>query len=124
MWSDRYIYYTIQSDLDAYQSVETDKMVKLLLDSGSFIQTDYQTFKNSDGFPWVAITIVMTENGSFMANNQSLKYVNLISIVCSKGSNVDQSVYTHSFLNIAERLNWKLFLEEDDSENENIEIVR
>ncbi|MDR2920151.1 MAG: hypothetical protein LBV72_12400 [Tannerella sp.] len=124
MWSDKYIYYNIQNDLDFSQKVEVEKVVQLLLDTNCLVQEHHQSFENSDNFLWLDITIAMTENGNFKVDNKPLSHVNLISIVCSKGDNIDQSVYTNVFLNIAEKLNWKLFLEEDDFGNENIEIKR
>lgn len=66
----------------------------------------------------------MTEKGDFGSTEKILNYVNLISIVCSKGNNIDQSVYTTILLNIAKKLSWKLFLEEDDCGNENVEITK
>ncbi len=35
---------------------------------------------------------------------------------------IDQQIYIGTFKHIANRLNWKLYLEEDDEGNENLEL--
>jgi len=124
MWSNKYNYYNIQSDLDFSQKVESENVVQLLLNTNCLVQQNHQSFKNSENFPWLDIIITMTEEGNFSSTEKSLNYINLIAIVCAKRDDIDQSVYTNVFLNIANNLNWKLFLEEDDFGNENIEIIK
>ena len=121
MWSNQYVYYNIQSDPDFSQKVRTEKVIRLLSETNYLIRKNGHSFENSETFPWVNITMALTKNGNFNDNNTSSEYVNLISIVCSRRT--IQSVYTDVFLSIARKLKWKLYLEEDDSGNENIEIV-
>ena len=123
MWSNKYNYYNIQSDLNFSQKVETEKVIQLLLGTNCLVQKNHQSFQNSEKFPWLDITITMIEDGNFSSVEKPLNCINLISIVCTKSSDTDQSVYTNLFLIIANNLNWKLFLEEDDCGNENVEIT-
>ena len=124
MWSNRYNYYNIQSDLEFSQPVEYENVVRLLSDTNRFVQRNYRTFENCENFLWLNVTITMTEKGNFGTTEKESNHVNLISVVCLKGNDIEQSVYTAVLLNIAEKLNWKLFLEEDDFGNENIEITK
>lgn len=122
MWSDRYNYYNIQSDEHFTEKVEVGILHEMLLKTGCFKQKNLQTFSNTDNFPWVEIVLSDTVDGSFATSEKELNVVTLIAIVCSKGQNIDQSVYINVFSKIARALNWKLYLEQDDEENENIEI--
>ena len=122
MWSDRYNYYNIQSDESYTDKVETEIVLQLFLKSGHFLQKDHQTLVNADNFPWVEIVLVETKDGNFFTSEQKLACINLIAVVCAKSPHIDQQVYLRTFLEIAEKLNWKLYLEEDDEGNENIEI--
>lgn len=122
MWSDRYNYYNIQSDEGYTKKVERETLLQILLKSGYFLQKDHQTWGNAENFPWLEIVLVETKDGSFATSEKKLPYVNLIAVVCTKSANIDQGVYLKAFLEIAEELNWKLYLEEDDEGNENIEI--
>ena len=65
---------------------------------------------------------VETYDGNFSASDKENQFVTLIAIVCSKGKNVDQQIYIDAFKQIANNLKWKLYLEEDDEGNEDIEI--
>lgn len=122
MWSDRYNYYNIQSDQFYTHKVETKLVCDILLKTNCFIQKDHQTFSNADNFPWAHIVLVETEDGNFATSDTEIKFVTLIAIVCSKGQNTDQTIYLNILSKIAKALNWKLYLEADDDENENIEI--
>ena len=72
----------------------------------------------------VDIILTETPNGNFSATENDNLYVNLIAIVCSKGLDVEPKIYIDTFIQIAETLNWKLYLEADDDGNENIEIKK
>lgn len=122
MWSDRYNYYDIQFDEQYSEKLEKSFIVEVLLKAGFFKQETHQTFRNTDKFPWVDIALVETNNGSFSLSDKENQFVNLIAIVCSKGEHVDQQIYITAFKNIADKLNWKLYLEEDDDENQNIQL--
>ncbi|NQX40368.1 hypothetical protein SAMN05421820_105248 [Pedobacter steynii] len=122
MWSDRYNYYNIQSDEGYTKKVETGIVLQILLKSGYFLQKDHQTLVNAENFPWLEMVLAETEDGSFATSDKKLPYVNLIAVVCTKSAAIDQGVYLKAFLEMAEELNWKLYLEEDDEGNENIEI--
>jgi hypothetical protein len=122
MWSDKYNYYNIQSDKYFSQKTDTERVVNILLETDCFIQKNHQSFTNAETFPWVDVIIVETADGNFSATDKPFPQVNLIAIVCSKATEIDQLVYKNVFLSIADKLNWKLFLEADDNGNENIEI--
>ncbi|GGG97945.1 hypothetical protein GCM10007422_09980 [Pedobacter zeae] len=124
MWSDRYIYYNIKSDLQHRQKAETGSVMKILLQSGNFVQKDHQSLSNADHFPWVSITLVEAKRGGFSSSKRQTDFINLIDIVCSSGKNTDQQLYLKTFLAIAEKLQWNLYLEADDEGNENVIIER
>ncbi len=122
MWSDRYNYYNIQSDENFSQKLDKSVVVKCLSETKFFEQTNHQSFTNTDKFPWVDIVLVETYDGNFASSDEENKFVTLVSIVCSKGQNIDQQIYIDAFKQIANELNWKLYLEADDDGNENIEL--
>lgn len=121
MWSDRYNYYNIH-DEGYTKKVETEIVLQIFLKTGYFLQKDHQTLGNAENFPWVEIVLVETKDGSFATSEKMLPYINLIAVVCTKSPDTDQQVYLKTFLEIAEELNWKLYLEEDDEGNEDIEM--
>jgi|GEM_PF-1039722 len=122
MWSDKYNYYNIQSDLFFTKKIETKTVCDVLLKTNCFKQKNHQTFSNVENFPWVDIVLVETKDGNFAASDKEIQFVTLIAIVCSKEQHIDQNVYVKIFSEIAESLNWKLFLETDDDGRENVEI--
>ncbi|SHG92850.1 hypothetical protein SAMN04488522_108263 [Pedobacter caeni] len=122
MWSDRYNYYNIQSDEGYTKNVARERLLQLFLNTGNFLQKDHQTLGNADHFPWLEIVLAETKDGSFATSEREVPDVNLIAIVCAKGAHIDQQVYLKIFLEIAGALSWKLYLEEDDEGNEDVEI--
>ncbi|MBO9673144.1 MAG: hypothetical protein J7577_06855 [Sphingobacteriaceae bacterium] len=124
MWSDRYNYYSIKSDLQHQKKAATQSVMDMLLQTGNFVQKDHQTLSNTDHFPWASITLVEAKQGNFSSSKKQTDFINLIDIVCGKGKNIDQQLYIKAFLEIAEKLNWNLYLETDDEGNENIMIER
>lgn len=122
MWSDRYCYYSIQYDEQFSQKIDKSFVIDCLLKLKLFKKSNHQLFINSNDFPWVEIYLVETQNGNFTTSDQEYKFVNLIEIVCSKGPNVNQYIYIDVFKKIANQLNWKLYLREDDEGNENVEL--
>ncbi|MDR6968181.1 hypothetical protein J2X31_002196 [Flavobacterium arsenatis] len=122
MWSDRYNYYNIQFDEQFGQKLDKSFVVNCLLETKLFKQTNHQTFTNSKDFPWVDIILVETYDGNFTTSDKENQFVTLVAIVCSKRQDIDQQIYIDTFKQIANRLNWKLYLEEDDDGNENIEL--
>lgn len=121
MWSDRYNYYNIQYDEKFGQRLKKSTVVEVLLETKLFRQSNHQTFTNSDEFPWVDIVLVETYDGNFAASEKENQFVTLVAIVCSKREDLNQQVYIDAFKQIANKLKWKLYLEEDDDGNENIE---
>jgi hypothetical protein len=124
MWSDRYRYYNIQSDLQLTKKAETSLVVDILLNTNLFVQKDHQSFANAENFPWVDILIADSNDGNFSATDKPFPRTSLISIVTARGDEVEESTYTNVFLDIADKLNWKLFLEADDKGGEYIEVQR
>ena len=122
MWSDRYNYYNIQCDENFSQKLDKSVVVKCLLETKFFKQTTHQSFTNADKFPWVDIVLVETYDGNYSSSDKENQFVTLVAIVCSKGQHIDQQVYIDTFKKIANHLRWKLYLEEDDDGNENIEL--
>jgi hypothetical protein len=124
MWSDRYNYYNIQSDEHFSQKLEKEAVIKALQETNCFKRKNHQCFTNAEGFPWIDMILVETEDRSFASSDKEDLFVNLIAIVCLKRQHMDQQIYLKTFLQIAEKLKWKLYLEDDDNGNENIEIKR
>ncbi|MBZ4041190.1 hypothetical protein [Flavobacterium hibisci] len=122
MWSDRYNYFNIQFDENFSKRLDKSVVVKCLLETEFFKQTNHQSFTNTDKFPWVEIILVETYDGNYSSSKNVNHFVTLVAIVCSKGQNTDQQIYINAFKQIANKLNWKLYLEEDDDGNENIEL--
>jgi len=122
MWSDCYSYYNIQSDEFFSEKIEIKIAVNILLEANFFIQKNHSTFINRDNFPWVEIVLIETKNGNFTTNEKEIKFVNLISIVCTKQKNIEQLIYINTFSKIAQKMKWKLYLEEDDLGNENVAL--
>lgn len=122
MWSDKYNYFNIQFDLKFSQKIEKSIVVKYLTDSNLFQQINHQTFRNSKDFPWVEILLIETYDGNYTSSEKENDFVTLIAIVSSKEQVNDQIKYIETFKQIALSLNWRLFLEEDDVGNLNIEI--
>jgi hypothetical protein len=122
MWSEIFNYYNIQYDEKFSQKLDKSIVVKCILETELFKQINHQSFTNSDKFPWVDILLVETYNGNFTSSEKENQFVTLIAIVCSKGENINQYTYIEVFNKIANQLNWKLYLEEDDEGNENIEL--
>lgn len=122
MWSDRYCYYNIQCDEQFSQRHKQKTVIDCLLETRLFRQTDNQSFANTHQFPWVDITLVETYDGNFASSDEEHQFVTQIVIVTSKGKDTEQQLYTDTFRQIAAKLQWKLYLEEDDDGNEMIEI--
>lgn len=122
MWSDRYNYYNIKFDEKFSQKLSKQTIIKTLLETNNYIQKNHQEFTNSEIFPWVYIVLVETEDGNFNSSQVENQFVSLIAIISSKGKDIDQTKYIESFKNVANKLNWKLFLEEDDEGNQNIAL--
>jgi hypothetical protein len=122
MWSDIYNYYNIKFDEHFSQKLDKSVVVNCLLETKLFKQMNHQTFRNTGEFPWVDIVLVETYDGNFASLDEENQFVTLLAIVCSKGKDISQQVYIDVFKQIAAKLNWKLYLEEDDEGNENIEL--
>lgn len=122
MRSDRYNYFNIQCDDNFSQKLDKSVVVHCLLETEFFKQINHQSFTNTDKFPWVEILLVETYDGNYSSSAHVNQFVTLVAIVCSKGQNIDQQIYIDTFKQIANKLNWKLYLEEDDDGNENIEL--
>jgi hypothetical protein len=122
MWSDKYNYYSIQHDEQFSEKHEKSIVVNCILETKKFQQINHQSFTNTDIFPWVEIVLAETYDGNFASSDKENQFVTLVTIVCSKGQNINQQIYVGAFKQIANKLNWKLYLEEDDDGNENIEL--
>lgn len=122
MWSNIYAYFNIQKDKKNYQPLSIEVVIELLLKTDCLEQTSQQKFKNKASFPWIELTLANSNNGNFATHSETISYINLISIVCSKTNNHDEEKYKDLLLKIAYQLDWKLFLEADDDGNEMLEI--
>ncbi|WP_338812506.1 hypothetical protein V9L05_13965 [Bernardetia sp. Wsw4-3y2] len=123
MYSDRYNYYTIQSDLRFTQNIDTKKFIDIILETGFLKEKDHQTFINNEKIPFMSLFICKVEGGGFAPSRELPKNINLISIVCTKSKEINQKIYTDILLSISTKIGWKVFLEEDENGNEFVEIV-
>jgi hypothetical protein len=119
-----YEYYEIKYDTSYSQKAERIKVVKAILDTGMFKQTNHQTFKSKKRSPWTDLLIVETKDGSYSSSDRVNQFVNLITIVCLDESSIEQEKYIPIFLRIAHQLNWKLYLTRDENGNEDVEITK
>ncbi len=122
MWSNIYNYYNIQFDEKFSQKLSKAIVVNCVLETGLFNQINHQSFRNSNNFPWVDIILVETYDGNYAASDIENQFVNLVAIVSSKNPDLDQQIYIDTFKQIANKLNWKLYLETDGEGNENIVV--
>ena len=93
MWSDRYNYYNIKCDENFSQKLDKSVVVKCLLETKFFKQTNHQSFTSADKFPWVDIVLVETYDGNYSSSDKENQFVTLVAIVCSKGQHIEQQVY-------------------------------
>jgi hypothetical protein len=123
MYSYRYIYYNIQSDGLFTQEVARETLVTLLLATDCFLQKGPQSFSNKPPFPWISLDLFKTEDGNYALQETPIPFVNLIAVVGLKSGDVDGRLYTDVLKALAGKLGWKLYLEEDEDGNENVEIL-
>ena len=122
MWSDRYNYYQIKSDIAYSKNMHPVAAINLFLQTGHFVKTKNNELKNASHFPWINVALVNSKNGNFNDKETDFLTINLIAIVCAKGQEIDQGIYLSPLMQIARALNWKLYLEEDDEGNTEIEF--
>jgi hypothetical protein len=122
MWSDKYNYYNIQFDEKCSQRLSKSTVVDCLIETKILRQKNHQTFTNVDNFPWVDIVLVEANDGNFTVSEKENQFVTLVAIVCLKRQDINQQIYIDAFRGIADKLKWKLYLEEDDDGNEEIEL--
>jgi hypothetical protein len=123
MWSNQYWYFTIQKDRFIYEDLEIDFVQDILLKTAYFSQVSAQNYENAAGFPWLVATILHSEQGNFSLTSLVPPKVNLVSITGSKGNAENLEKYIEMLLPIANKLNWRFFIEEDDEGNEYVEIT-
>lgn len=122
MYSHIYNYYNIQFDEKFGQRLNVSTVVDAILETKLFRQSNPRKFINSDEFPWADLGLFDTYDGNYGGSDNGSQFVTLIAIVCSKRENINQQIYIDAFKQIASKLNWKLYLEEDDDGNENLEL--
>lgn len=122
MWSDKYNYYHLKSDRLYSGKLKTEEIIRVCLETGLFVQKNHQVLCNAAHFPWVEMILVKTKDGNFAASANKIPYTNLVATVSLKGPERDDKTYVSAFLKIAKTLHWKLYLEEDDDDNEDTEI--
>lgn len=114
-----YCYYNIQSDENFSKKIKRESLITFLQEINELQQQDHQTFKNKYGFPWLKMILIETNNGNYAPSVIPNEWVTLVAIVCSEDN--DQNVYIKLFKKIADFLDWKIYLEDDDKGNELVE---
>lgn len=123
MWSNQYCYFTIQKDQLLYEDLDIELVKNLLSQTGYLEQISEQEYKNRDGSPWLTVNILQAKDGNYSITSISPKKVNLISIIGSKYSDESMVEIKKMLLLIAQKLNWKLFTEEDGNGIEYVEVT-
>lgn len=109
-----YTYYSIQFDENFGQYLNKELIINYLSKIKSLKQITHQTFANSEDFAWLSMSLVETYDGNFSTSNIENQLVTLISVVCD--GDIEQKIYTDFLLHIAQILNWRLFVENDEKE--------
>jgi hypothetical protein len=123
MWSPLYWYYNIRGDADYLREVPSVEIDKILENTGVLVRTGKQMFSNTDQFPWIEIIYAKSNQGNFSVTpSYTSQFSNLIAVVASRREPENERKYLAFLLQIAERLDWELVLEQDDEENEDIII--
>ncbi|SFD57373.1 hypothetical protein SAMN05518672_102464 [Chitinophaga sp. CF118] len=65
MWSNLYWYYEIRADENYSKELSTDKIIRILENTGLLKRTTPQTFTNKDSFPWIDVCCVNSDNGNY-----------------------------------------------------------
>lgn len=121
MWSPLYWYYEIRGNNTYSEKLPTDDVLTVLKNTGKLQLTGNQQFCNVVNFPWISVTAVNSDNGSYgRAADFNSEWVNLIVIVGSKFNPENEIRYIGLLTEIAEKINWELILEEDDDDNEDV----
>ena len=120
MWSDRYYYLNIYKDESLSSDVSTIQLREFIATIPQLEQRGEFEFSNTASFPFTSLWLLKAKSiCSWSSNDTDPKRTNLITIVCSKGDNVDFRVLESVFTQIASYLNWTLVDEETDDGIEN-----
>ena len=76
-------YITIRSDSCYGCTIDPDRITAFLRTLPELVQTGVNTFAGAPGYPWVSITLAMSDQGSYVDRGVRLAAVNLVDIVCS-----------------------------------------
>jgi hypothetical protein len=115
MWSDRYYYLNIYKDDSLSGDVSTTQLRAFIATIPQLEQRGAFEFSNTASFPFTSLWLLKAKSlRSYSSNDTDPKRTNLITIVCSKGENVDFRALESVFTQIAAYLNWTLVDEETD----------
>jgi hypothetical protein len=121
MWSNLYFYYEIRGNAVYTRCLPTDTVLKVLENTQVLKKSSKQTFLNEDGYPWMDIVVVDSNNGNFGREEHfDSETVNLIAVVGSRQLPDNEKFYMEFLTGIAELLNWEFILECDDEGNEDV----
>lgn len=121
-----YAYYYIQSEKKNSCFLKLKEIISVLEKCSELKQLSQDTYCNTDTFPWCTISVVHQVGGCYSTIDKILPEdspMNHIAIVCSK---IDPSKLERCeslFCHIARRLDWLLYLEEDDDGNQDVKIL-
>jgi len=119
MWSPFYWYYEIRYDEAYSQKLPTRVVLEVLEDIPVLQKKDNQAFCNQEGFPWIDILAVNSDNGNYgRPESFNSESVNLIAVVGSKSAPENEALYMALLTEIAEKINWELISEEGDDNQE------
>lgn len=120
MWSDKYYYLNIYKNESLSGEVSTDQLVDFLSNIPELNKLGKFEFGNREPFPYTQLLLLKANSlNGWSKNDTNSKKTNLITIVCSKGENIDFEALERVFVKVASYLNWSLIDEETDDGIEN-----
>ena len=121
MWSDRYYYLNIVSDLKLSSEHRTQDLTAFLCKQPELAQVSEFKYQNSVDFP-IFLNIQLLKASSYHSWSDadvSHDATNMIAVVCSKGKSDNYELAMNLLVRIAQFLNWQLIDEETDDGMEN-----
>ena len=121
MWSDRYYYLNIVSDLKLSSGVRTQELTSFLCNQPELIQVANFKFKSAPDFlTFLDIRLLKANNyNSWSDKDVSHEMTNMIAVVCAKGGSDNDEPVKNLLVRVARFLNWQLIDEETDDGIEN-----
>jgi hypothetical protein len=121
MWSDRYYYLNIVSDLELSSAFRTQDLTSFLCKQPELVRMSNFKFKNAPDFlTFTDIQLLKANNySSWSDKDVSHETINMIAVVCAKGGSGKYEPIKNLLIRVAKFLSWQLIDEETDDGVEN-----